>query len=162
MFFINFLLYFFTLQLTHIFSPPSPSRACHSSQRQCTGSSFPERVPAGHGVKPNGGILLRTGPSFLAEFHIQVQSYRGRGPETSVTAWVPQCVAPGRGFTQVRAQPTWQQAGFNVISLLFFVTIYLLFFSVNVSVILKLLIRLIVSDMNNNQTQEFQLLWSVD
>lgn len=87
-----------------------PSRTGWSSQRQCTGSSFPERVPAGHGVKPNGGILLRTRPSFLAEFHIQVQSYCGRGPETSVAPWMPQCVAPGRGFTQVRAQPTWQKS----------------------------------------------------
>ncbi len=82
--FFSFLLCFLTRQLTHIFFP-SPSRACHSTQRQRAGSSFPERVPAGHGVKPNRGILLRTGPSFLAELHIQVQGYRSRGPKTSLT-----------------------------------------------------------------------------
>lgn len=82
-----FLLFFFTLQLTHFFfpSPSSPSRSCHSTQRQRARSPVPERVPAGHGIKPHRGILLRTGPSFLAELHVQVQGYRGRGPETSVT-----------------------------------------------------------------------------
>lgn len=97
----------------------SPTRACHSTQRQRTGSPFPEGVPAGHGVQPNGGVLLRTGPPLLAELHVQVQSYGGRGPETPVTPRMPQCVAPGRRLTQVRVQthPTWQQAGFHAIYL---------------------------------------------
>lgn len=112
---------FFLFFCTPLFSSStlfsSPSRARHSTQRQCAGSSFPERVPAGHGIKPNRGILLRTGPSFPAELYIQVQGYRGWGPETSVTPWVPQRIAPGRGFTQVRAQTysTWQQDGYIIV-----------------------------------------------
>lgn len=101
-----FLLYFSILWLTHIFFPSLPSRAGLSSERQRTRPSFPERVSAGHGVKPHRGVLLRTGPSVLAELHIQVQSYCGRGPETPVTSWVPQCIAPWRGFTQVRVLPS--------------------------------------------------------
>lgn len=146
----------FFLILSLFSSPPFsplPSRTGCSSQRQCTGSSIPERVPAGHGVKPNRGILLCTGTSFLAEFHIQVQSYCGWGPKTSVAPWVPQCVAPGRGFTQVRAQPTWQQVEFNVISTLFVKPRDCKSTdskNVLISVICKLFVGLIVSDMNNN------------
>lgn len=118
------LLHHSTNPLLHHY-PHSIFRACHSSQRQHSGSSFPEGVSAGHGVKPNRGVLLRTRSSFPAELNVQVQSYSCRGPETAVTSWVPQCVVAWRGFTQVRAQThlTRQQAGLNAISLSFFFNI---------------------------------------
>lgn len=92
-------------------------RPRHSAQRQRTGSSLPEGVPARYGVKPHRGVLLRTRPSLPAELHIQVQGYRGWGPETSVAPGVPECIAVGRGFTQVRA---WTQLSF----LLLFVQVF--------------------------------------
>ena len=87
-----------------LFFLSAPCRSRHSTQRKCAGSSLPERVPAGHGVKSHGGVLLRPGPPLPAELHFQVQGHRGRGPETSVPPRVSQRVAPGRRFTQVRAQ----------------------------------------------------------
>lgn len=100
--FFLYSLYLFTFQLTPFSS--LPSRSCDSTKRQRTRSSFPERILAGYGIKPNRGVLLCAGPSLLAELHIQVQGYSSWGPETPVATWVPERVTPGRSFTQVRAQ----------------------------------------------------------
>lgn len=86
----------------------TPSRSRHPTQRQLTGSALPKRVPAGHGVEPHRGLLLRTGPTVPAELHVQVQGHSGRGPETSVTPGVSQRVSAGRSFTEVRKKKNCQ------------------------------------------------------
>lgn len=95
--------FFSLLKIVNVFVFISFSRTCLTSQRKCSGPSLPERVPAGNGFKPHRSLLLGPGPPLSAKFHLEIQSHRGGGPETLVTAGVPERIAPRRGFTQVRS-----------------------------------------------------------
>jgi len=47
-------------------------------------------------------VLLSTWPSVAAQFHVQVQGDRGRGPTTTVVTGMSQCVSTWRSSTTVR------------------------------------------------------------